>query len=131
MGNIGTIKDKEGNIYHIFNGAHVECNGGSCIFCKSNVDEAFAAWEETVLFRMPPKGKRYKNKIKQRNRGKTISEICHTCKEIPCYICRRTKCDQWQSEENRKGQEQGCVHWENNRCTEFSCDFSIVTKLWR
>ena len=128
---IGTIRDREGKIYHVFNGTHVECDGGSCIFCKSSVEEAFTAWEETIPFRMPPAGKKYKNKIKQRNRGKSIREICYTCKDIPCYVCRRTKCDKWQADEARKGQEEGCPHWENGRCTEFACDFSIVTTLWR
>ena len=132
MGRIGTVRDKNGIIYHVFNGAHVECAGGdSCIFCRGNIGEKFTAWEESIPIRMPPEGKRYKNKLKQKNRGKTIAEICYTCKEIPCYICRRTKCEHWQKEAHRKGQEEGCAHWETGRCIEWSCDKGLITSMWR
>ena len=128
---ISTIKRADGTIYHTFNGVNLECTGGSCQFCKGGTEDDFKAWEETILFRMPPEGKRYKSKLKQKNRGKSIAEICYTCREIPCYICKRTKCEQWQAEKGRQGMEKGCAYWDSGRCNEFDCEKGLITTRWR
>jgi len=125
-----TIIDKNGNRFHLVNDIQIQCSGGTCYICNSNTDVAFEIWENSIPFPIPPKGKKYKKKKIQENRGKTISEICHTCKEIPCYICRRTKCPEWMKSSNMKGQEKGCSHWENNRCTSFYCEKGLIKTSW-
>jgi hypothetical protein len=129
--NIKTYKDSDGIIYHEFNGISIECSGGDCQHCKRDTDISFKTWESSVPYPIPPKGKRYRRPSMQKNRGKTIAEICGTCKEIPCYICRRIKCDQWMKESQRKGQAQGCVFLEVDRCTEFSCELGLIKTRWR
>ena len=91
----------------------------------------FQNWENSIPFPVPPEGKRYKRPSIQKNRGKTIREICYTCKKIPCYICRRTKCPNWMKEESRKGQEKGCAYWEDGLCVEFSCELGIIKSHWK
>ena len=117
--------------YHVFNDVNIECSGTGCAFCEGDTDISFQLWENSVPFPMPPDGKRYRNSLAQSNRGKTIMEICYTCKEIPCYLCRRTKCPEWMKERNRKGQEKGCVYWrKGGRCAEFSCDKGLIKSSW-
>jgi hypothetical protein len=128
--NLPTIKDNTGKKFHIVNGTKVECQGQDCIFCKRDTDLSFQLWESSIPYPLPPKGKRYKNPLKQTNRGKTIAEICYTCKEIPCYICKRTKCPKWMKEEERKGQEEGCSSWQMGRCLEFSCSKGLIKSHW-
>ena len=125
-----TVKDKDGKKYHVITGINVECSGQDCAFCKGDTDISFHDWENSVPFPMPSKGKRYKNPIVQKNRGKTVMEICYTCKKTPCYICRRTKCPKWMKEESRKGQEEGCSSWQKGRCTSFSCEFNLIRTNW-
>ena len=122
---------KDGTVYHDIAGVYIECSGNDCAVCNKNLEIAFDTWEASVPFPFPPKGKRYKNPLKQKNRGKTILEICYTCKKIPCYICKRIKCDKWMKEEHRKGQEKGCGSWENSRCADFCCDKGIISSHWR
>jgi len=126
-----TIRDKEtGKKFHIITGIAIECSGKDCNLCKGDTDLYFSRWECSIPFPIPPKGKKYKNPIIQKNRGKTIAEICHTCKKIPCYICRRTKCKEWMKEKNREGQEEGCSSWEKNRCLTFNCEKNLIRTHW-
>ncbi len=118
---VRTLKSKDGKTFHTINDINIECSEKGCAICNQDIEVAFRKWETSILIPMPKKGKRYKNKTLQKHRGKLILEICYTCKKIPCYVCRRTKCKEWMREEHRKGQEQGCAHWENGRCTGFSC----------
>ncbi len=122
---------KKNKKYHSINDAWIECSGEGCIFCEGDTDISFKAWENSIPFPIPPRGKKYVRPSFQKNRGKTIEEICYTCKEIPCYICKRTNCKDWMKEEHRKGQEKGCKFWENNRCIEFSCEKGLIKTHWR
>jgi len=125
-----TVKNSEGTKFHIISGINVECSGQDCAFCKGETEISFHDWENSIPFPVPRKGRHYKKPIIQKNRGKTIMEICYTCKKIPCYICIRTKCPKWMKEENRKGQEEGCVSWQNGRCRSFSCEKKIIKTHW-
>lgn len=130
--NIPNIKiGNNGKRYHDINGVSIECSGKDCTICNQEKEFTFEEWEKSIPYKNPPKGKRYVSKIKQKNHGKSILEICYTCKEIPCYICKRTKCNQWMKEENRKGQEKGCANWEHDRCNSFICEKGIVKTHWR
>jgi len=126
-----TQTDNTGTKYHLISGINIECSGQDCAFCQGETDISFHDWENSIPFPIPQKGKRYKNPLIQKNRGKTIMEICYTCKKIPCYICRRTKCPKWMKEEHFKGQERGCESWENGRCSEFSCEFNLIRTHWK
>ena len=122
----------KGKTYHILdNEATIECSGMDCPICHSEERESREAWELTVPFPIPPKGKKYKRKLIQSLRGKTIKEICYTCKSIPCYICKRAKCDLWMKEEHRKGQEVGCAFWEEGFCSNFVCLKGIIKTSWK
>lgn len=125
-----TRKNKEGKSFHVISGINIECSGQDCAFCKGETDISFHDWERSIPFPVPSKGKRYKRSSIQKIRGKTIMEICFTCRKIPCYICRRTKCDQWMKEESRKGQEKGCISWQKGRCRSFSCEVGIIRTTW-
>jgi len=123
----------DGKKYHqISSDASVECNGQDCNLCKQELEETFQEWEQSVPIPLPPEGKKYKKKRTQRNRGKTIMEICYSCKveDAPCYICRRGKCESWMKEEARKGQEEGCASWENGRCVSFDCVKRLIKTTW-
>jgi len=120
----------EGKRYHIVSGVNVRCYGNDCTICKSSKEHIFEEWEESIPYPLPPKGKRYKIPLKQKHRGKAISEICYSCKKIPCYICKRTECPEWMKEEARKGQEEGCVGWERGRCADFICDKGVINSHW-
>lgn len=117
--------------FHLINELEIECSGQDCAICKKDFEESFITWQNTVPFPFPPKGKRYRNSNRQRNRGKTILEICYTCKQIPCWICKRVKCKKWMKEQHLKGQEQGCSSWENGRCSTFACEKGLVLSHWR
>ena len=125
-----TIIDDSGDKFHIVNDIKIQCSGGTCYICNSDSDVAFEIWENSIPFPLPPKGKKYKIKRIQENRGKTIAEICYTCKEIPCYVCRRGKCPEWMKSPNTKGQEVGCGHWERGRCKAFSCEKVLIKTSW-
>lgn len=125
-----TIIDKSGKKFHLVNDIAIQCSGGTCYICNSNTDVAFELWENSIPFPLPPKGKKYKNKKIQENRGKTIAEICYTCKKIPCYICKRTECPEWMKSANTKGQEIGCGHYENSRCKVFICEKMLIKTSW-
>jgi hypothetical protein len=127
---IQTIK-QDNTKYHNINGNLIECKGGDCLICNSSLDEKFKIWEQSIPFKIPPKGKKYKNPQKQANKGKTIKEICYTCQEIPCYLCKRTSCKEWMKEKSRKGQEQGCIGWENGRCNIFVCKRGLIESNWK
>ena len=118
--------------YHLIGDVKIACSGTGCLICEQqDIDEKFKEWEETVPFPIPPKGKRYKKRRIQRNRGKTIQEICYSCKKIPCYICSRGACPEWMKENARKGQEEGCSSWEKgNRCTSFFCEKELIKTNW-
>jgi hypothetical protein len=120
----------DGVRYHDINDVNIECSGRDCTICNQGKELTFGEWENSIPYKLPPKGKRYVSKVKQKNRGKSILEICYTCKKIPCYICKRTKCKKWMKEEHRKGQEKGCVSWYHGRCLEFYCDKGIVKTHW-
>jgi len=124
------IRDENGKKFHVIDGITIECSGQDCSFCKGETDISFHDWENSIPFPIPPKGKRYKNLKIQKLRGKTIMEICYTCKEIPCYICKRTKCPKWMKEEDRKGQEKGCSSWQDGKCVDFSCEKGIIRTHW-
>jgi hypothetical protein len=122
--------DNLGNKFHTINGINIFCSGKDCRLCKQEKEKSFTDWENSIPLPVPKNGKRYKNPIAQKNRGKTIREICYTCKEIPCYICKRNKCPQWMKEENRKGKEEGCSSWENGRCISFICEKNLIKTKW-
>lgn len=128
---VKTLTAENGKKFHIISGLNIECSGQDCVFCNGETEISFHDWERSVPYPIPPKGKRYKNPLAQKNRGKTIMEICYTCKDIPCYICRRTKCEKWMKEEAYKGQEKGCPYWENGRCLSFQCKRGIIKTHWR
>ena len=125
-----TIRNERGEVFHEVGGAYMQCGGLDCVICKSKLEEDFQDWEASVPIPIPKKGKHYKKKRIQKNRGKSILEICYTCREIPCYVCRRNECEQWQKETHRKGQEDGCSHWENGRCNEFFCEKGLIKTTW-
>jgi hypothetical protein len=127
---VKSIKE-ENKTYHIIGDLQIECSGQEdCPICSARKKEEMKGWELSVPFPIPPEGKRYKQKGKQANRGKTIKEICYTCKDIPCYICKRTKCPNWMKEKSRKGQEEGCASWDNGYCKTFVCDKGIIINPW-
>jgi len=127
-----TTKDSSGKKFHNINGINIECSGQDCSFCRGETEISFKTWENSIPYPIPPKGKKYKNPKIQKNRGKTIMEICYTCKEAetPCYICKRTECPLWMKEEQRKGQEAGCPYWWNGKCLEFSCSYGLIKTHW-
>lgn len=127
---VKTLIDKDGTRYHIVGENSISCSGQDCEHCQSGKTLAFEDWENSVLYPIPPRGKKYKKEIIQRNRGKTIREICYSCKKIPCYLCRRTKCKLWHKEQERKGQEIGCQFWEKGRCKRFQCKKGIIKTFW-
>lgn len=124
------IDNATGKKVHLVGGIYIECSGQDCPFCKGDTEISFQQWENSIPYPLPTKGKKYKNPIIQKNRGKTIMEICYSCKEIPCYICKRTKCPKWMKEEHRKGQEEGCESWKDGKCLEFSCEKGIIKSHW-
>ena len=126
-----TTQKEDRTTYHSIDGVNMECSGMDCPICNSGERELKEIWELSVPAPFPPKGKRYKNKLKQSIRGKTIREICYTCKEIPCYICKRTECSFWMKEENRKGQEIGCSFWEDEFCSKIVCLKGIIKTSWK
>lgn len=122
--------NEPGGISHIINGVKIYCSGQDCGICKMDKEKSFTRWTNTIPFPIPPKGKKYKNGLKHKNRGKSIIEICYTCRSIPCWICRRKKCPSWMKESARKGQEAGCAGWEKDRCSTFVCQKGLVTTHW-
>ncbi|MDY6895296.1 MAG: hypothetical protein SVO01_07785 [Thermotogota bacterium] len=132
MSKVETITDNKGKKFHNISGVYIECSGKDCNLCKMTTEERFEKWESSIPFPVPPKGKKYKKKRIQELRGKTIQEICYTCPMVdqPCYVCSRRKCEYWMKEENRKGQEFGCVSYENGRCKDFVCKRGIIKTKW-
>ena len=130
MLNPKTRINTEGKKFHVISGINIACSGQDCNFCKGEIEISFHDWESSIPFPIPAKGKRYKRPSAQKNRGKTIMEICYVCREVPCYICRRAKCDQWMKEKDREGQEAGCFSWENGRCSSFHCELGIIRTNW-
>ena len=128
---ITRINSEDKTKYHIINDTAIECSGADCRICKMNEEISFEEWESSIPYPIPPKKKKYKSKIAQRNRGKTIKEICYTCNPVPCYICKRKECKDWWKEEDKKGQEKGCGYFLDNKCTNFICEKGIVKKKWR
>ena len=124
-----TVRIKN-QIFHIYDDATIQCSGADCRICNSALDVSFDDWKMSIPFPIPPKGKRYKRKEVQKNRGKSIEEICYTCKKTPCFVCRRTKCKQWMKRPETRGQEKGCAYWENGRCTDFFCDKRLIKEDW-
>lgn len=125
------INDK-GERLHAIDGEEVSisCTGQDCIHCNYESTRSFLVWESSIPYPRPPKGKRYKRPIARKNMGKSIIEICYSCKKTPCYICVRTKCEYWHKEEERKGQEEGCSRWEQGRCRDFVCKKGIIKTHW-
>ena len=129
---VGTITDpKTGNIFHIIDGNHVQCtdkSGKDCIFCRKSMAEDFDSFLKSIPYPLPPKDRRYKKAKARKYQGKTVKEICYTCKEIPCFICSRGKCKLWHKAEDLKGQEKGCVYWEEGKCMKWVCEKDIIKK---
>ena len=124
------FNSEEKTKYHIINESSIECSGADCKICKMNEELSFEIWESSIPYPIPRKKKRYKNKLFHENRGKTIREICFTCREIPCYICRRKECKEWWKEGDRKGQQEGCSWWKDGKCINFVCEKGIIRKKW-
>ena len=128
---LNTIIDpKTKKRFHRVGEATLECSGADCKFCNAHKEISFEDWESSIPYKMPKKGKRWKNPIAQKYRGQTIREICYSCKDTPCYICRRGDCKLWWKEADRKGQEKGCQWWENEKCTNFVCERGIIEESW-
>jgi hypothetical protein len=126
---ISTHVDKEtGKTYHVIDGNNIQCDGKDCFICKDNILENFGSFLKDIPFPIPPKGKRYKKKKSRDNQGKTVKEICYTCKTVPCFICKRTECKLWHKEEDLKGQEKGCNHWNDGLCMKWVCEKGIIKK---
>jgi len=126
------ITRKEGkDKVHIIGDVRISCSGVGCLICEQQENDLnFLEWEQTIPFPIPSKGKKYKKKKIQKNRGKTIQEICYSCRKIPCYICSRTECSEWMKDRTRKGQEEGCVDWEEGRCSSFYCERGLIKTHW-
>jgi len=129
---LGIIRDKKtGKLFHRMDEATLECSGKDCIFCNAEIEISFEEWESSILFKLPRKGKKWRNPIAQKYRGQTIREICYSCKKVPCYLCRRGDCKEWWKEADRKGQEDGCRWWKNGKCNNFVCEKGVIEKSWK
>lgn len=109
---------------HWVDGMPFTCSRGpDCRLCKEDLHKNIKKWLKQIPYPLADFVKWHNQGIPRWAIGKTIEQICKRCKVEPltCYICIRHECQDWFSEPDRLGQDEGCRWYLDGYCTNWYC----------